>query len=127
MMMNIILWIAQFILSIKFISSAYIHGFGAGRDSMKLGRAKYGATLKPLLAVIGICTLLCSLSLVVPAVFGVQNWLTPIAAVLLMGLTLISIIFHISCRETPRIWISLILFTLAGFVAYGRWEWMVPQ
>jgi len=48
-------------------------------------------------------------------------WVTPLAAAFLAVMLLISIGFHLNCRETPKVWVLLILFVLSGFVAYGRW------
>jgi hypothetical protein len=34
---------------------------------------------------------------------------------------LFSIFFHVRSREKPKIFVSVILFAFAVFVAYGRW------
>jgi hypothetical protein len=34
---------------------------------------------------------------------------------------LVAVGFHIACRENPKTAVSLVLFALAAFVAYGRW------
>jgi hypothetical protein len=34
---------------------------------------------------------------------------------------LASIFFHVKFREKPQVFVSVILFAFAAFVAYGRW------
>lgn len=55
----------------------------------------------------------------------VSNWteeeLAPWTAAVLAVMLLASIAFHIKCRESSKAWVSLILFAMAAFVAYGRW------
>jgi len=120
-MMGTILWILQTILCIKFISVAYTHGLRRENTEMQLAKQKLGTPGQPLLMLVALVTFLGGLSLVLPAVSGSLSWLVPWAAALLAGMLLLSIGFHIATRESPKVWVSLILFALAAFVAYGRW------
>jgi hypothetical protein len=88
---------------------------------MKGGGQRFGAATRPLLVVIAIVLLLCALALILPAVTGIATWLVPASAVLLALMMLAGAGFHLACRDTPRIWVSLVLFALAALLAFGRW------
>jgi hypothetical protein len=62
-----------------------------------------------------------AVGLILPAATGILTWLTPLAAALLALMMLLSIGFHVACRDTLNIVVGLVLFALAAFVAYGRW------
>ena len=119
--MNTVLWILQIILCIKFVSVAFTHAFRRDKAEMQQAIQKLGAAAPPGLTLAGLGTFLGGLSLVLPAVSGSLVWLVPWAALLLAGMLLLSIGFHIAARESPKVWVSLILFALTAFVAYGRW------
>jgi protein-S-isoprenylcysteine O-methyltransferase Ste14 len=119
--MNIVLWVLQAILGIKFISVAFTHGIRHDQTQMRQSIQKMGQIARPLLIVIAILTLLGSVGLIVPAAFGVLTWVTPLTAAILAALMLVSIVFHINCREKPNTIADIILFAIAAFVAYGRW------
>jgi hypothetical protein len=123
--MNVFLWLLQAALGIKFLSVAYSHGLRQGREKMKQGILRIGASARPLLYGIAACTFLGGIGLIFPAAVRVPVWLTPVAAGLLAFLMLLSIAGHIACREQPKIWVSLVLFILAAFLAYGRWA-LIP-
>lgn len=119
--MNTFLWVLQVILCLKFVSAAYSHGVRRDKDEMQRAMRRMGAPAASLLTLAGLGTFLGGLSLVLPALSGSLPWLVPWAAALLAGMTLVSIGFHLRARESPKVWVSLILFALAAFVAYGRW------
>ncbi len=119
--MNTVLWILQIILCIKFVSVAFTHGVRRDKTEMQQAIQRLGAAAPLLLTLAGLGTFLGGLSLVIPAANGSLAWLVPWAAALLAGMSLLSIAFHLAARESPKVWVSLILFALAAFVAYGRW------
>jgi len=119
--MNIALWVVQVILSIKCLSIAYTHGLRQDKTTMQQGIQKMGAFARPLLAVISTCLFLSGIGLILPAAWGSLAWLAPWSAAIQALLMLLSILFHLRCQEKPKIYASIILFALAGFVAYGRW------
>jgi hypothetical protein len=118
---NSILWFLQAILSIKFLSVAYSHGIRQDQSKMQQGIQKMGHWARPVLYFVAAILLLSSAGLILPAASGVHAWITPFIAAVLAGLMLLSILFHLQCREKPNILPSLILFALAAVVAYGRW------
>ena len=119
--MNIVLWVLQIVLALKFFSTAYTHGLRADQAKMERGKQRFGAMARPLLTFIALCTLLGGAGLILPAALGILTWLTPLAAALLALMMLGAIKFHVSCCEKPKIAVDLVLFALAAFVAYGRW------
>jgi hypothetical protein len=119
---NIFLWTLQVILALKFVSVAYTHGFRRDKADMQRGIEKLGAVARPLLTLIALCVLLGAVGLILPAATGTLTWLTPLSAALLALMMLLASGFHVACRERPNIVVSLVLFVLAAFVAYGRWR-----
>lgn len=119
--MNIILWVLQIALAVKFASVAYTHGLRPDPTKMQRGTQRLGATTRPLLTLVALGTFLGAVCLILPGATGALTWLTPWSAALLALMMLPAIGLHIACRERPKIWASLVLFVLAAFVAYGRW------
>jgi len=119
--MNIILWILQIVLALKFVSVAYTHGLHPDETKMQRGVQRLGTLARPLLTLIALCAFLGAVGLILPAATGILTWLTPLAAALLALMMLLAVRFHVACRETPNIVVGLVLFALAAFAAYGRW------
>ena len=114
--MNTLFWALQIILAIKLLTVTFNHGLRPDPVKMQRGRDRFGAATRPLLLTIALLTLLTGLGLVLPAANGFLPF-TASAAALLM---LIATGFHLRCREEPKVWVSLILFAMAAFLAYGR-------
>jgi hypothetical protein len=119
--MNTFLWILQAILCIKFISVAYAHGLRQDKPVMHESMARFGQAARPLLRLVAAVLFLCALGVVLPALVGSLAWTTPLSAAVLALAMLVSIPLHIKAREKPLILADIVLFALAGFVAYGRW------
>jgi len=119
--MNTLLWILQIALAVKFLSVAYTHAVRPDPVKMERGRKRFGAAARPLLILIGIGAILCALALILPAASGIAPGWTPLAAALLALMMLAAAGLHPACRENPKTVVSLVLFALAAFVAYGRW------
>lgn len=119
--MQIALWIVQAILAIKLLTAAVTHGLGQSRPSVQAAIQKMGAPARPLLAVTAVLMLLGAIALIVPGLVGPLASLVPVTAAFLAILLLLGISFHLRCREKPNIYVGLVLFALAVFVAYGRW------
>ena len=123
--MNILLWVLQIALAVKFVSVAYTHGLRPDPAKMQRGRERFGRATRPLLILVALGALLGAVGLVLPAATGVAAWLTPWAAMLLALMMLPSVWFHAACRENPKSVVAVILVALSAFVAYGRWT-VVP-
>ena len=119
--MNTLLWILQAILCVKLLSAAYTHAIRPDTTAFARGLERFGGAAQPLLILIALGAFGGAIALVLRAVAHVPTWLTPAAAALLAVMMLAATGFHLACRETPNVWVSLILFALAAFVAYGRW------
>ena len=123
--MDMALWIIQIILSIKLITVSYTHGLRQSQPTMQEAIQKLGKFSQPLLNIIAVCTFIGTLGLILPGVLGSSTWLIPVTAMILSTMLLSSIFFHVKSREKPKIFVSVILFVFAVFVAYGRWN-LVP-
>jgi hypothetical protein len=119
--MNISLWIVQIITAIKLLDVAYKHGLRQSMTSMQEAKQKLGAFSKPLLTIIAVCAFTGVLGLILPGLLGWAAWITPVTAALLSLMLLLSIFFHVRSRAHPKIFVSVVLFAFAIFVAYGRW------
>jgi hypothetical protein len=119
--MNLFLWILQIILAVKFVSVAFTHALRRDKAEMQQAIEKIGTAARPLLGIAALGTFLCSLCLVLPALIDALGQLAPWAAALLALMSLASIGFHVAGRDSPKIFVSLVLFAMAAFVAYGRW------
>ena len=119
--MNILLWIIQIILAIKLITVTFTHGFGQSRSTMQAAIQKMGSLSRPLLYIVALAAFLATIGLILPEVLGSPAWITPLTSGVMSVLLLVSLFFHIIFREKPQIFVSVVLFVLAAFVAYGRW------
>lgn len=119
--MNIALWVVQVILGIKLITVSYTHGLRQSQPTMQEAIQKMGRLSRPLLYLVAACTFLGAVGLILPGVLRSSMWITPLVAAILSIMLLVSLFFHIRVREKPKVFVSLILFAFAAFVAYGRW------
>jgi UPF0716 family protein affecting phage T7 exclusion len=119
--MSIAMWIIQIILGIKLITVSYTHGFHQSLSTMQEAIQKMGKPSQRTLYGVAACTFIGTMGLILPGVLGLSAWITPITALILSIMLLISIFFHIKFREKPKIFVSVVLFAFAAFVAYGRW------
>ena len=125
MNINTALWIIQIILGVKLITISYTHGLRQSQSAMQEAIQKLGGFSKPLLYTVALCTFIGTAGLILPGVLESWTWITPVTALILSIMLLISILFHIKCREKPKVFVSIVLFVFAIFVAYGRWA-LVP-
>jgi len=70
--------------------------------------------------VIGMLELMAAIGLVLPGVTRIRPRLVPLAAVGLMLTMIGAAIFHLTRGELVLIPVNVMVFLLAGFVAYGR-------
>lgn len=70
----------------------------------------------------GFAELAAALGLILPAVTRIKPGLTPLAAAGLVAVMALALGIHIPRGEAPMIITNLVLASLAGFVAYGRWK-----
>jgi hypothetical protein len=123
--MNIVLWIVQGILAIKLVSVSFTHAFQRSLPTMQEAIQKLGKASRWILTLVAIATFLGALGLILPGILGVASRIIPVTAGILSIILLVSLFFHVRSRERPKIFVSLVLFALAAFTAWGRWA-IVP-
>jgi hypothetical protein len=119
--MNIFLWILQIILTIKLLTVTLTHGLQQSKPTIQEARLKLGPVSLLLLYVAALGSLLGALGLILPGVLDMASWITPLTALLVAAMLAISVFLHVLSREKPKIFVSLVLFLIAAFIAYGRW------
>jgi len=124
--MNTVLWIVQIILGIKLITVTFTHGFRKSKPTMQDAMQKMGTVSRRLLTIIAVCTFIGTIGLILPGILGLPAWIVPVTAVVMSIMLLASIFFHVKFREKPQVFVSVILFAFAAFIAYGRWV-LVPS
>ena len=116
--MTYLTWALQIILAVKFISSAFIHAFRQDKPTLQYGIQKMGPRSKPILAVVTILLAVDAVLLVLPRALGWDPLITGYAAAAGAVLMLGSIVFHLKCRETPKVWVSLLLLLIIGLIIF---------
>jgi len=117
---DIALWITAGLLAVAFLGSGAMKltppkeklaafGWGWVEDFS-------GSSIKA----IGTLDVLAAVGLILPATLDIPPVLVPLAAVGLVLLMVGAFITHVRRREAQGIVVTLILLTLAGFVAWGR-------
>jgi len=118
--MNIILWALQVILAIKLLTTSFSHGFQTSKPEMKQAVDKMRTSSRFWHALIAILVFVAAVGLILPGWLGIYPQLVVWTAALAALLMLVSIYFHVRFREKPKVFVSVILFVFAVFVAYGR-------
>jgi hypothetical protein len=119
--MNTVLWIIQGILALKLLTAVYTHAIRLPKSELGRSVDKMGSAARPALIASSVLMLLGVLGMWVPTVSEVPSWMVPAAASGLAALQLLSIAFHLRCREDPKVFVAVVLLTLAVLVAVGRW------
>ena len=115
--MNIVLWIIQVLLALLFLFSGVMKLI-LPIEEMTKQMAMPGLFLRFL----GVVEVLGALGLILPGLFRIKPWLTPLAAV---GLTIIVIgatVITLMIGGGATAMIPLVTALLSAFVAYGRWR-----
>lgn len=115
-------WALQIILAVKFISSAFIHAFRQDKATLQYGIQKMGPRSKPILAGISALLALDAVFLILPRALGWDPMITVYAVALGVLLMLGSIGFHLKCRETPKVWVSLLILLVIGLLILFFWQ-----
>src|SRR5258708_6940046 len=116
--MNVALWIVQVLLAVMFV----FHGpLMLSPSPRQTDRMPYVLAIPSALRrFIGVAEILAAVGLILPQLTNILPWLSPLAAVGLVILMVLAIIFHIPRKEYQNIILNLILLVMAVFVAYGR-------
>jgi uncharacterized membrane protein YphA (DoxX/SURF4 family) len=115
--MNIVLWIIQVLLALLFLFSG-VTKLILPIEEMTKQLAMPGLFLRFL----GVVEVLGALGLILPGLFRIKPWLTPLAAA---GLTIIVIgatVITLMIGGGATAMIPLVTALLSAFVTYGRWR-----
>ena len=115
--MNIVLWIIQVLLAALFLFAGSVKLL-LPIEEMTKQMAMPGLFLRFL----GVVEVLGALGLILPGLFRIKTWLTPLAAV---GLTIIMIgatVITVKIGGGATAMIPLVTGLLSAFVAYSRWR-----
>jgi hypothetical protein len=115
------LWIVQVILGIKLLSVSYTHGLRQSQPTMQDAIRKLGNGSRSFHHAIAFLTFLGALGLTLPGILELSTRIISVTAISLSVMLLSSVFFHVRSREKPNIFVSVILFAFAVFIAYGRW------
>jgi uncharacterized membrane protein YphA (DoxX/SURF4 family) len=117
--MNVVLWIIQVLLALLFLFAG-VTKLILPIEEMTKQLAMPGLFLRFL----GVVEVLGALGLILPGLFRIKTWLTPLAAaglvIVMIGATVISLKMGLSATVIP-----FVTGVLLVFVAYGRWR-LVP-
>jgi putative oxidoreductase len=118
--MNIALWIVQGLLALAFLLAGSMKAF-APLNTVRKNMSWANDVGVPFVRFVGIAELLAAIGLILPAITGIQSWLTIAAALGLVVVMVSASIFHASRREYQNIGMNVVLLLLAAFVVLGRW------
>lgn len=122
--MNILLWIAQILLSASLIWAAAVKLFQP-IEQLEIMWPWTGDVPPAFVRFTGVIDLLGALGVILPSLFRFKPVLTPIAAIGIILLMIAASVFHISRGEGSQIGFNIVFAGIATFVAYGRFK-LVP-
>jgi len=112
-----LLWAGQVLLAVAFAVFGVSHAFAL--DETKKQVAWVNDVSRELVFFIGLVELAAAVGLVAPAA-RVLRWAAPLAALGLVVLMTLAIVFHIGRGELANAAFNAVLAALGAFVAYGR-------
>ena len=115
--MNVVLWIIQVLLALLFLFAG-VTKLILPIEEMTKQMAMPGLFLRFL----GVVEVLGALGLILPGLFRIKTWLTPLAAV---GLTIIVVgatVITLKIGGGATAMVPLVTALLSAFVVYGRWR-----
>jgi uncharacterized membrane protein YphA (DoxX/SURF4 family) len=120
--MNIVLWILQVLLALLFLLSGGMKLVLPSEVLKAMGSPNQVQFSGLFIKFIGLCEVLGGLGLILPGLFRIKTWLTPLAAaglvIIVIGATVVTII-------GDGVMMAIVPFVttlLTAFVAYGRWR-----
>lgn len=118
--MNILLWVLQVLFGLNFFFIGVIHFIiPPGLP----GPMSWMYELSPALHTFsGTAEILGGLGLILPGLTKIKTKLTSWAGLGLVLVMLGAIIWHLQRGEIVNIFINIVMASLVGFIAYGRWK-----
>ena len=114
--MNITLWSAAGALALLFLGSGAAKLF---MSKEKLEASGLGLSL-PTVKAIGTLEVLAAVGLILPAALDIAPVLVPLAAVGVVLLMFGATVFHLRRHELRNVGVTVTVFLVAAFVAWGR-------
>ena len=115
--MNTVLWIIQVLLALLFLFTGVIKLI-LPIEEMTKQMAMPGLFLRFL----GVAEVLGGLGLILPGLFRIKTWLTPLAAALLTIIVIGATVLTLMVGGGATALLPLVTTLLTAFVAYGRWR-----
>jgi uncharacterized membrane protein YphA (DoxX/SURF4 family) len=119
--MKYALWTIQVLLALLFIFSGVMK-FVIPVETMTKDTPMSGLFVH----FIGVCEILGGLGLVLPGLFRIKTWLTPLAASCLVVIMIGAVVITFRMGGVPKAVVPFVTGLLLVFVAYGRWR-LVPH
>lgn len=116
---NILLWVAQGLLSATLLWSGSIKLFQPVNDLAAMWPWA-GQVAPVLLRFTGIVDLLAAVGLILPMALNIKPKLTVYAAAGVVLLMLVASVFHIARGEASSIGINIVFAAIAAFIVWGR-------
>ena len=119
--LGVFLWVLQIVLAVMYLMAGIQKAFG---DLSVVVKTIFWIAFTPPLLVrfIGVSELLGEIGLILPAALKIRPQLTTLAAAGLALIMLLANLMHIYRGEFFVLPMTLLMFAMAGFVAYGRWK-----
>jgi putative oxidoreductase len=114
--MHIALWVLQVLLALAFLA----HGWLFLAPPPEIAEQMNASLPRWFQLFLGVAEVLAFVGLLLPALTRIHPWLVVWAAGGVMIVTLSATVFHVARGEMSSAGITLVLFALATFVAYGR-------
>jgi uncharacterized membrane protein YphA (DoxX/SURF4 family) len=118
--MNVVIWIAQGILAAVFLGSGIAKSIMSREKLAATGQT--GAASQPigLVRFVAVCEILGAAGLILPAALGIDQFLTPLAAIGLAVIMIGAARIHIKLQEPKAAAINMALLGLCILVVWGR-------
>lgn len=116
--MNILLWILQILLAAAFAAHGWLF-LSPPPDLLAVMNESLNPNFRLFL---GVAEVLAAIGLILPGITRILPWLVALAAAGIMIVTISATVLHISRGEISSAVTTAILFALATFVAYMRWQ-----
>jgi uncharacterized membrane protein len=114
------LWAVQILLGVVFLGYGVAHFIvPAGLPAPMSWMYDLDSTVH---AISGAAEILGGLGLILPGLTRIQTWLTPLAALGLVAVMILALLFHVTRGELTNVGFTAFFGLLAAFVAYGRWR-----
>ncbi len=116
--MNFLMWVLQIFAALLYGSSGVMKAFLFEQVSKDV--PSFGALPRQVWTALGILELVCTVGLIVPAVFDWRPSLTILAAAILAVESLVFVGVHLKYREVMPTILSVVLGLLMAFIMFGR-------